>query len=442
MQTRNYSDILKYMHLFRPNSGWCITFFLCAAAVILWFWETPNLSLHFNSLPLTITSLAQLTGLVGLVLFSLSIFLSGRFSFTETLFGGMNRVYIAHHQIGGIAFLLLLVHPLLIAASFLPFSLSRAASQLLPGISWPQTLGLAGLFFLMSLMVFTYHVTLPYQIWRFTHKFMGAAFFLGGLHSFFIPSTISRFIPLRIYMLTLCLIALASYLYRTLLGRLLIKRYVYVVESVKNVGNQTIEMLLYPAQSPLPYTPGQFIFIGFPKNPVLREVHPFSISSSPKNQQLRVSAKALGDYTTKLLSLQKGTVAQVEGPYGRFSYTNYFNHRQVWVGGGIGITPFLSMAQNLTPDYTVYLYYCVKDQEEAVYLDELKTRPGLRVIPFFSKTQGRISAEIFQKDLGSDFPSFDFFICGPPPMMKSLRAGLTKLKISHARIHTEEFTMN
>jgi predicted ferric reductase len=428
------------------STGWLITITLCVFTVGLWYIERPGIN-PFRTTPLALTSLAQVSGLIGLVLFSLSLFLSGRFSFTENLFGGMNRVYIAHHQMGGISFILLMLHPLFVASSYLPLSLKRAAMQLLPSaVNWEQNLGIASLLCLMALMIITFYVTIPYQLWRLTHKFMGAAFFFGAVHSLFIPSTISRFLPLKIFILSICVPAVLAYLYRTVLGRFFIRRYMYVVESVKNIGNQTIEMLLHPADLPMVYSPGQFLFINFPRNSILKEVHPFSISSSPTNPLLQVSAKALGDYTTKLLDLKPGDIAQVEGPYGRFTYFNFKNKLQVWIAGGIGITPFLSMANSLSPEYSAILYYCAKDEAEAVYSPQLQqlaqTKPNLKFVPFYSKTQGRISAEVFVKDLGPEFRKYDFFICGPPPMMNSLRSGLNKKGIPQYRIHTEEFNIN
>ena len=68
----------------------------------------------------------------------------------------------------------------------------------------------------------------------------------------------------------------------------------------------------------------------------------------------------------------KGAVAVLEGPYGEFSYRTSVRPEQVWVAGGIGITPFLSMARSLEPsEREVELYYGVKSRPAAYFADEL-----------------------------------------------------------------------
>ena len=51
--------------------------------------------------------------------------------------------------------------------------------------------------------------------------------------------------------------------------------------------------------------------------------------------------KALGDYTQSLKNLKPGTIAEIEGAFGKFSYTHYGDSPQIWIAGGIGVTPFL-----------------------------------------------------------------------------------------------------
>ena len=92
--------------------------------VVIWLrmlpWEQ-----RFGSLGLAWHSLGQITGLVGMVSFSLAIILSARIKFFENFFGGLNKVYIYHHALGGLTLIFLLFHPLLLAVKFLNISLKN-----------------------------------------------------------------------------------------------------------------------------------------------------------------------------------------------------------------------------------------------------------------------------------------------------------------------------
>ncbi len=99
-----------------------------------------------------------------------------------------------------------------------------------------------------------------------------------------------------------------------------------------------------------------------------REQHPFTISSG-SHSDLRFSIKASGDFTKALLAgVPVGSAARIEGPYGAFDYRRGRPH-QLWLAGGIGITPFLSMAEDLDAETDVLLVWSVRDEREAIYLE-------------------------------------------------------------------------
>lgn len=429
-----------------PRPGWTLTIFLCLVTLFLWGLAAP-LSARFSSLPLTLLSLGRISGLVGLTLFSLNVIYSSRLKFLESLFGGMNRVYVAHHTTGGIAFILLLLHPVFILGSYLYFSLPSAVSLLLDMTSLPLVFGRTALFLLTALLVLTFYIRLPYQIWRFTHKFLGGVLFIGGLHAFLIPSDLSSYPPLKYFQIALAAMALTLWVYRTVLGRFLVPRRHFRVTSVhpENSGLAHEIILSSVDNQPVSFYPGQFIFISFDQ-PGFTETHPFSLTSLPGSKEISICAKDSGDYTHRLGRLQTRTIARLEGPFGRFSYLLYPRPRQVWIAGGIGITPFISMARHLSdPKYRIDLYYTAKNPREAVFLNRLKdlarTKPGLRLTAHYSDTAGRLTADRIIRQSGSP-ENTEYFICGPSPMMTSLRRQLNKIGVRHSRIHTEEFSID
>ena len=199
------------MLLKKQSLGWILVVFLSLSPLIPWLLVVqPSERLtNFNTI---FISIGELLGLFGTVMYCLSIVLSLRLKLFEDFFGGMNRVYIAHHLFGGIAFILVLLHPLALAASLIPYSLKSAALYLLPGNDWTINMGIAALLLTMGLLILTFFVRLPYEIWRLSHKFLGFVLFLGIVHGFFVTSDISRHPLMAWFMSIFFVVGLGSYL--------------------------------------------------------------------------------------------------------------------------------------------------------------------------------------------------------------------------------------
>jgi len=200
----------------KNNSGWLIIIFLSLLPTVFWCFSKP-ISARFVSSTTILTSLGQITGLVGMAMFAFTLILSSRLKFLENYFGGLNRVYAAHHIFGSTAFILLLFHPLILAGKFAQVSIRNAALFLLPSSDWPINFGIIALLLMMIALVLTFFAKLPYQIWKFSHKFLGLAFFFATLHSFFIPSDISRDPILKIYIMTLAAVGTIAFIYRVII---------------------------------------------------------------------------------------------------------------------------------------------------------------------------------------------------------------------------------
>lgn len=447
----------------KPKLGWCFIVILSALPVLVYLGSP---SAKFNSSYSFFVSLGRMTALAGTILYSINLILSTRLKGFEDYFGGLNRAYIAHHKVGAIALILLLFHPVFLALKLVE-TLSLSSFQAAGSFLFPRSLagfslsmqgivrdnyainnGIVAFFGMVVLLFITFFVKLPYHLWLLTHKFLGIAFIFAGLHILLINSTVASNHFLRFYMLLFVVLGIAAYAYRTLFGSILVRKYNYHVDQVNVVGNQVVELVMHPVSQPMPYQPGQFIFIRFRYSgdeAITTEAHPFSISSSPKDDFLRINAKALGDYTTSLMQLKPGAIAEIEGAYGRFSYQNYPSQRQIWIAGGIGITPFLSMAHSLGPNSPqVDLYYSVKDQNEFVHFDSLAQLvpqlQGFKCTPWITATQGLLTGQIVATQSG-DLTGADIFICGPPPMMTALKQQFRAMGIPKRRLHTEEFRM-
>lgn len=430
----------------KMHPGWTLVFVLALVPAVLWLLAPPLIP-RFSSFAIGMSNIGQLFGLIGAAMFATNLLLSTRLKLVEDLFHGLNRVYHRHGQLGQFALILLLFHPLMLLPKYAGNSFSQAALFLLPSTNWPQTYGWLALTGMILLVVATLYIPLKYNFWKGTHKFFGLAFFLASLHIWFIPSDVSHYLPLRAYMLTLSGAGLAAYTYHTLLGKFLVKRFRYVVRAVNQLGDNVINIVMAPLGQRLNFTPGQYVFISFGDATVSRESHPFSITSGLNEKTLSITAKNLGDYTSKLKTLAVGATAEIEGPFGIFSYANASGKKQIWIAGGIGITPFISMAKSLRTgaNYKIDLFYCLKNEGEAVYLNELTAlaetlNSGLKIIPFYSDRQGYIDATKIENRVGK-LTDQEILICAPPLMITALKEQLATKGVNKKLIHSEEFNL-
>ena len=213
----------------------------------------------------------------------------------------------------------------------------------------------------------------------------------------------------------------------------------YKVESVSKLSSDVREIILVPLEKRLNYLAGQFAFFTFPSLSN-REQHPFTLSSHPFEDNLRVTIKSLGDYTHNLNdNIQPGDKATVEGPYGHFSASYIKEKEQVWIAGGIGITPFLSLARDMYFNQ-VTLFWCVGNESEAVYKEELdviaKENSKFSYVIWPSDNKGHLSLHKMNIEKAG---SKGYLICGPDPLKKSITTQLKAAGVKQSAVYYEEF---
>ena len=140
--------------------------------------------------------------------------------------------------------------------------------------------------------------------------------------------------------------ALGFYVYRELLARFFLSLHDYEVDAVREIDAGLVEVAMRPIGRPVDFVPGQFAMVYLEAKDGWHR-HPFTISSAPHEDVVRVTVKALGDYTSRLQELiEPGMPAVIGGPHGRFSHWKGTD-RQVWIAGGVGVAPFLSWLRAL-----------------------------------------------------------------------------------------------
>lgn len=389
-------------------------------------------------------SLSQIFSLIGLIYMMIALILSTRSRFFEDMIGGLDKVYEMHHLVGSLSFILLINHPLLLVIKALPQA-SLVSQYLLIGNFLPYNLGVIAIYLMILAFIFMVFIRLPYHIWLRTHQLLGFAGIIGSIHALLITSDISTYLPLRLWIIFWIFLGSMSFLYVFFYYKWIASVYVYEISKIERALD-VINVYAKPTRRKIPFAPGQFAYVGFKNKNLGGEQHPFSFSSAPQEEEVRFSIKMLGDYTVKLPLLKKGDKMYIKGPYGKFGDVYVKGKRPlVWIVGGIGVTPFLSMLRNerqLIEERSIVLFYCFSSKEEGMFAEEIRqlveNKKSIEVHEWCSTERGRFNIpkilEILEK-----YDNYDVQICGPGPMMESLKQQFEEIGVNDERIIFEKF---
>ncbi len=439
---------------------------LCLIPVLLWAAAAP-LEGRFHDATTVLTSIGVCLALAGTCAFALNLVLGARISAIDRFFGGLDKMFRVHQVNGRIAFILLVGHAIFIAAGRAAQSTDAALRLFTPSSGWTIFLGVIALAAMTVTICLTLYVRLNHEVFVYVQRAFGFVFVLAALHIFRTPGTKAVSSALTYYLAGLSVAGLAAFSYRSLFDNVLVKRHDYRVTNIRPLDATVMEIVMTPVNEPLEFKPGQFLFVTFYSEAIDRNLHPFSmesvgssavvtlkpgeiheqfhpfsITSTPNDRDLRIVFKEVGDYTHAMRSLEKGAWARIEGPYGGFSHMNLRNPRQVWIAGGIGITPFLSMARSLTPTHEVDFYYSMRSIRNAYLLSEFlrigEDLPNFKVIPYPEDEVGFLTADEIEKRSGN-LSGRDIMVCGPPPMIDALRTQLYAKGVPKKQVHFEKF---
>ncbi len=392
----------------------------------------------------------RITGIAALACLLVSAAVSARLPGFDRGFGGLTRLWRRHHYLGATAFLLAMAHPLLLAWSGLSVSTGAAVGFLFPA---PEHIWIwAGWAALLCMMVFLapsfgFFGPPHYQRWKGLHLLSGAAVALALVHA--VP--LSRALPPAWAWPIWTLFgaaAVAAFAYRVVLSRRL-ARHRHRVTGITPLSHDVVEITLRPEGRRLAYRAGQFVYLAHLDRNLdagYNEEHPYTLSSAPQDEELRIGVKALGDQSRALQRITPGAIVTVEGPYGDLFPEALDDRPQLWLAGGIGITPFVARARALAhaggPAAPVTLVYCAKNMERAYYLDELRSissrLPGFTVEAHLFEREGPLTAAYLDRACPG-WREREVFHCGPPGMYDHCRALMRANGVRH--MQTEEFDL-
>jgi len=391
--------------------------------------------------------LGRLTGIAGLSLLLVATLLCCRVPGFDVPFGGLTKLWRLHHKLGAAGFLCLLAHPLLLAFAAADVSMAAAISTLF-NASAALWLGWAALLLMMIFLApsFSFFGAPDYQRWKHLHRLSTPAVILALAHT----ALATRSVPgLWGWLIWGSLFALALFAlgYRVVYARLK-GRNPYRIDRVDHVANNVVELVLSPLDKGLAHVAGQFVYLT-PFDKTLangyREEHPYTISSAPGDAHLRIAIKDLGDASRAIQTVTPGTDVALEGPYGDFFPRHEEGEPELWIAGGIGITPFLGRLRHLARTGAradTVLIYCVQDESRAIFLDEIEQLldgiEGAELAMHYFYHEGPLNQSFVEARAG-DYLERSAYICGPLPLIDCAKHLLYQGGMSEHNITTEEF---
>ena len=405
--------------------------------IIVWFVFPPEQDGREN---FTRQYAGEIIGSVNIVLMASALFLSTRPKWAEKYFGGLDKMYVTHRRVATTAFLLIFAHVLTV-----PISAHWVLGNYLAVIAFTGIVSIVLVSLAPRIAYLNKLTGGTYEGWKNLKKYIGIFFIIAYIHALTINNSLHAFIAIN-WVQIFFIIGTASYLYTEIFGRFFKKYIPYKVEAVNHPNQSTTEVILRAKKDPIKgQRAGQFLFVRFPNDRTLNESHPFTISSAPREDVLRVTVKASGDFTRALFSdLKAGMDAVVEGAYGMFDYKTG-GEKQIWIAGGIGLTPFLSFMRDMDGNlaHDIHLYYTVRHKEEALFLDEIeamaKKNPRLKPHIRFSATDGSLTIDDMVKNAGGTVDGYHVYMCGPLPMVQAFEKKFLSLGLPISNIHYEEF---
>lgn len=398
-----------------------------------------------------------LTGIWSIGLMSMVMVLAIRPAWLERPLGGMDKIYHLHKWGGILAISFGAAHWLIDMASDPLKDIFGKSGRpdkeavlflMQPLRSEAKDVGEFVIYILLALLVLALWKRFPYRPWRLLHKAMPILYLLLVFHVVALmplaywsgPTGMSQSVLLTAGSIA----AVISLAQRIGQGR----RHVGHIKAFTQRGD-ALEVVCDPGPTWPGHRPGQFAFVTFNR---LEGAHPFTIASAPKPESscITFQIKALGDYTRTLAHrLSVGQNVTVEGPYGRLNWQGgRKDATQVWVAGGIGVTPFLAWLesmQHVPSTIAVTMHYCVRSAATDPFVKRVRQLcaelPHVTLHVHDASRAERLDAKTLLTDGSRRNDKMDVWFCGPEGFAKSLYDNLHDSIGRGLRMHREVFDM-
>lgn len=399
-------------------------------------------------------------GVLALGLMSVGVILAARPVWFETPLGGLDKFYRLHRWLGISALGFALAHWLLregpswitelglVALPPKPAHPKEDAAlgfDLFRDLKHPAAeVGEWALYALVVLVAIALWKRFPYKYFFWTHRLMPLVYLALVFHAFILIDKSYWTKPLGPVLACLLIagtVAAVTALFRRIGSSRKASGTIATLSLYDD--NQMLEVGVRLETAWRGHEAGQFAFVDFDD---AEAAHPFTISSSWQNDGLLMfSIKGLGDYTRSLAgSLHVGQGVVVEGPYGRFNFEDD-SGRQIWIGGGVGVTPFIARLKQLVgggQSNPVDLFYATDTPDPGFVapIAQLARQSGIAFHVVDGSQGDRLTLEKLAA-LVPEWKQADVWFCGPSGFGDAMRRAMVAQGLPASRFHQESFEM-
>ena len=397
------------------------------------------------------TNFSVALGFTGLAMMGLEFALVARFRPLAAPFG-QDALLQFHRQIGYAGLAFILIH-FGISAHWDEVTPAKAVAA--PALVWFGMAALLALIVLIVSSVWRGRLRLSYEAWHIIHTVLAVVLVVGSLlHIFFVNEYVSSLWKQILWgLMSAAFVGLLVWV-RLLKPQRARARPWRLERVVPELGDTTTLVLKPPPGAGFRFEPGQFGWFAIGRSPFSITQHPFSFSSSAEREEVELAVKALGDFTSTVSELEPGTTVYVDGPHGVFSIDQDEGPGFGLLAGGVGIAGLISMLRTMADREDmrpVLLFYANRGWDGVAFREEierLKENLSLSVVHVLEEPPrswtgetGYLRADVLERHLPPGYRRFQFFICGPDPMMDAAEAALAELGVPPERVHTERFDM-
>lgn len=408
---------------------------------------------QFSTIGGALSAIGQLLALYGTYLALIQLVLMSRSPWLDEAFG-MDRLAFWHRWLGFATVWLIAGH---VGCTIAGYATSDGAAVLdeigtllttYQFVLW----GLVGFVLFVVIAVASLRAArrrMPYELWFWLHIGTYLAIAFAFLHQLFAGSDfmhdpLATAYWVALYAIAFGLVAVFRLGQPILASRNHDLRVAAVVPEAPGVAS--IYLTGYDLDQ-LAVRSGQYFVFRFLTRGLWWQGHPFSISSAPNGNWLRITVKSMGRGSSAILGLPPATKVFIEGPYGVLTGARRTRRQVTLIAGGIGIAPLRALLESLAAvPGDITLLYRASTADDVVFraeLDLLAQHRGASVhylvgrrtdLGFDPLAPERIHG------LVPDIAEHDVYVCGPDGMMDAVDASLSALGVPKARRHAERFT--
>jgi predicted ferric reductase len=400
------------------------------------------------------TEFSAALGFSGLSMLGLQFFITSRFRRAASPYG-MDIVLQFHRYISILAASLILAHVVILFVTR-PDTIALLNVFEAP---WRARFGLIALLSLGAIIVLSVwrvELRMQYEAWRVVHAALAIAILAFALfHVIGVGHYLALFWKQALWV-AMVLGAMALLVYVRVARPAKILHRPWIVDEVVPERGDAWTLRLRPVDHPgMTFKPGQFAWITLGRSPFGVREHPFSFSSSAEEPaHPSMTIKELGDFTRTIGETAPGTIAYLDGPHGVFVPDRMDADAFVFVAGGIGITPIMSILRTFAdrgerrPSTLIYASDAWDDITFREELAQLERQLPLRVIHVlrdppdgWSGEEGYVDRALLDRYLPHEPESAAYFLCGPEVMTEAVEDALRELDVPHGQIRIERFNV-